>query len=325
MFAERVLCTGGSGFIGTHLIDSLLDKGATLLNLDIAAPKKASHQPYWRKCNILDSDHLEQILSEFRPSYVVHLAARTSTDGKTLDDYADNTTGTANLLDGIRQTPTVSRVVITSSQHVRRPGSGWPKHEEDYLPHGVYGESKVITEKLTRKADLNCTWTIIRPTTIWGPYHTPLARGLWKLMSKGWYVHPKSDPVIRSYGYVKNLVWGIEEILCAPTDTIHKRVLYLGDELIKQSEWIDSFSLVLRGRKTVKIPGGWIQVLAKIGDLLGKLGVGFPMNSARYFNLTTSNPVPVEVAIKQFGPRPYSLEQGIAETVSWLKHQHRAA
>jgi GlcNAc-P-P-Und epimerase len=323
MIVERILCTGGSGFIGTHLVDRLLSKGVELINLDIAAPKKPSHKAYWCECNILDLNHLTRVFSEFRPSHVIHLAARVSTDGKTLDDYQDNTTGTANLLKAIRLTPSVSRVVVASSQHVRKPGSGLPKHDEDYVPHGLYGESKVITEKLTRDADLTCTWTIIRPTTVWGPFHTHLAEGLWKLISKGWYVHPKNDPVIRSYGYVKNVAWGIDEMLNAPSKTVNRRVLYLGDDLIKQSEWIDSFSMALIGRKTTKIPKEWIHFLAIIGDAFGKIGVQFPMNSPRYFNLTTTNPVPVDIIIKQFGVPPYSLASGIAETVSWLKNKSR--
>ena len=81
----------------------------------------------------------------------MHLAARASTEGKTLDDFRDNTVGTANLLETIKVTPSVSQVVITSSQHVRKPGSGFTTDDHDYVPHGLYGESKVITEKLVHE------------------------------------------------------------------------------------------------------------------------------------------------------------------------------
>ena len=96
-------------------------------------------------------------------------------EGKSLNDFRDNTIGTANVLEAIRKTPTISRVVITSSQHVRKPGSGLPQNDEDFAPHGLYGESKKITEQLTRWAGLPCIWTIIRPTTVWGPWHPSLA------------------------------------------------------------------------------------------------------------------------------------------------------
>ncbi|MDP1624574.1 MAG: NAD(P)-dependent oxidoreductase [bacterium] len=319
----KILCTGGSGFIGTHLIDSFLAKGIELINVDIAKPKKQTHNAYWRECNILDLDSLKEVFREFQPSHIVHLAARATMEGKSLDDFRDNTVGTANVLEAVKKTASVSRVVITSSQHVRKPGSGLPQHDEDFAPHGLYGESKVITEQLTRRAELSCTWTIIRPTTVWGPWHPFLPGGLWTMMKRGVYFHPKNDPVIRSYGYVKNVVWGIGKILNAPPNIVDKRVFYLGDEPIKQSEWIDSFSLALIARQTPKIPKEWIFFLARIGDIFEKINIRFPMNSPRYFNLTTTNPVPIDTVIKQFGAPPYSLDQGIAETVLWLKNKGR--
>ena len=93
---------------------------------------------------------------------MIHLAARASMQGTSIDDFLENSTGTENILNAIRQTPSVERVVIASSQHVRKPGSGLPTNDEDYNPHGLYGESKVITEQLTRSADLDCVWTIIQ-------------------------------------------------------------------------------------------------------------------------------------------------------------------
>ncbi|MEI6290934.1 MAG: NAD(P)-dependent oxidoreductase [Chloroflexota bacterium] len=321
MTTSRILVTGGSGFIGTHLIDSLLAKDMAVIYIDIAHPKKAEHLLSWRKCNILDLDNLENIFQEYQPTHVIHLAARTNTEGKNIADFLDNTVGTANVLTAIKKIKNISHVIVASSQHVRKPGSGLPQNDQDFNPHGLYGQSKVITEQLTHQANLNCCWTLIRPTTVWGPYHPFLVSGLWNLMGKGLYLHPKNDPVIRSYGYVKNIVWTIEKILYAPSNLVDKRVLYIGDDSIKQTEWIDSFSMSLIGRKTTKIPKEWIYFLARIGDVFVKIGIRFPMNSPRYFNLTTTNPISIDRVIKQFGAPPYSLEMGIFETVSWLKHE----
>ena len=318
---KRFFITGGSGFIGTHLVDSLISQGVEFINVDIAKPKKQSHIAHWHECNILHSNRLMKVFNQFGPSHVIHLAARATTEGKSLDDFQDNTTGTVNVLKAIKETFSVSRVVITSSQHVRKPGSGLPKNEEDFVPHGLYGESKVITEKETRGANLDCTWTIIRPTTVWGPWHPFLPAGLWRLMNKGWYLHPKNDPVVRSYGYVKNVVWQIEEILRAPAESIAGKVFYVGEESIKQEDWINAFSKALKGRYPLKVPKKWIYLLAIIGDILGILKIKFPMNISRYFNLTTTNPVPLKPMIKLFGSPPYSLDTGIQETVKWLEEQ----
>lgn len=314
----KILVTGSSGFIGTHLAELFQASGINFLNLDIATPKKTSQTAFWRNCNILDAINLAAVFREYQPSHVVHLAARATTEGKTLDDYPENTIGTKNVLEAIQETPGIQRVIITSSQHVRKPGSGIPQQDSDYVPHGPYGESKVITEQLTRSAKLSCEWVIIRPTTIWGPYHPFLPSGLWRLMRKGLYFHPKNDPVIRSYGYVKNTAWLILKLLEAPTALVNQHTFYTGDQPIKQIQWIDSFSSALAGHPAIKIPKNTIHLLARVGDFLNQFGISFPMNSDRFFNLTTTNPVPIDAAINQLGQQPYTLEQGITETVAWL-------
>ena len=319
----RILLTGGSGFIGAHLIDKISTKDAEILNIDIILPKKMEHSKYWKNCNILDTIKLQKIFSDFQPSYVIHLAAKASTGGKNLDDYRDNTDGTKNVVEAAAGTPSVKRIIVTSSQHVRKPGSNLPKSDTDYNPHGFYGESKVITEELTRHANLPCEWVIIRPTTIWGPYHPFLPSGLWRLMSKGMYFHPKNDPVVRSYGYVKNTAWIIKKLLEAPSELVDKRTFYVGDEPIKQEEWIDAFSMALAGRPALKVPKQYINVLSKIGDLLGLVKLPFPMNSSRFFNLTTTNPIPINPIIKQFGKPPYTLQESIQETAEWLTHIYK--
>ncbi|MEW6404812.1 MAG: NAD(P)-dependent oxidoreductase [Chloroflexota bacterium] len=315
----KVLCTGGSGFIGTHLADSLLASGIELLNIDIAQPPKREHTKYWCECNILDFDRLCSLFNDFGPSHVVHLAARTTMEGKSLADFRDNTDGTANVLRATKETYSVDHVIVASSQHVRKPGSGIPRSDDDFVPHGLYGESKVITENLTREVDLACGWTIIRPTTIWGPYHPTLPYGLWKWMRKGLYLHPSNDPVVRSYGYVKNLAWQIREMMAIPLSVTNQKTFYLGDEPIRQVEWINAFSNALIHRDVITVPKILIHLLAYAGDALSLVKIKFPMDSARYFNLTTTNPVPITPAMDALGTPPYSLEAGVEETVSWLK------
>ncbi len=315
----KVLCTGGSGFIGMHVVDSILEMGGDLVNIDIISPKDKKHIPYWRECNILDVDRLNKIFFDFNPTHVIHLAARATMEGRTMDDFIDNTVGTSSLLSIIKNRPSVERVIVTSSQHVRKPGSGLPVSDQDFVPHGLYGESKVITEKITRQSALSCGWVIIRPTTIWGPNHPFLPAGLWKWMYKGLYFHPANDMVVRGYGYVKNIAWQILQLLDAPDLKVCNKVFYVGDEVIKQIDWVRSFSKALINRDVCEVPLRFIYLLSKMGDLMKKFGLKFPMDGPRYFNLTTNNPVSMKPIIDLFGPPPYSMLAGVDETVVWLK------
>jgi nucleoside-diphosphate-sugar epimerase len=317
----RILITGGSGFIGTHLVESLASKGYKILNIDIKKPFLESHMPYWRECDILNYNQLKAEFNIFRPTHVVHLAAETRANCRSLEAYQANTVGTYNLLKVVKGNQDISRVIVTSSQHVRKPGSGLPKHDQDFDPYKLYGQSKVITERLTRDANLRCTWTIIRPTTIWGPWHLGLATGFWRVVIDGKYIHPRNDKVIRGYGYVKNTVYQIEKILDADSEIVNGKVFYLGDTCSRQIEWVNGFSKGLTKKNICEVPQLLIYLLAIIGESLNLFGLRFPMNISRYINMTTTNPVPIDLTIELFGEPPILFEQGVAETVNWLEKE----
>ncbi|MFO1461406.1 MAG: NAD(P)-dependent oxidoreductase [Verrucomicrobiota bacterium] len=318
----RVLVTGGSGFIGRHLIAHLLEKGYEVVNVDITPPAEASQRALWREGSILDASGLERCFRDVRPSRVVHLAALAIMEGKSIDEFSANTDGTANVLAAVRAVGTVERLVVTSTQHVRKPGSPPPKSDEDYVPYMLYGESKVITEKLTRAAGLSGHWTLIRPTAVWGPHHPFLVNGLWRLIHRGLYVHPSHDPVVRSYGYVRNIAWQIERILSLPAASTHGKTLYVGDENARQQDWINGFAQALTGRDVRTVPLWSLRVLAGFGDGVRAVGLRFPLYGSRLYNLITSNPVPIQPTFDILGRGPVAMADGIEETASWLRSQY---
>ena len=189
MRPKRLLLTGGSGFIGANFICEIDRRGRyEVLNLDIAPPKRASKTVIFQRCDLLDRQTVEQSFAEFQPSHVVNLAGRTDMFGATVDDYAANHIGTQNVIAAIRQTPSVENVVFTSSQYVVGPGR-LPAADEDYRPHTVYGQSKVETEKAIRRANLSVSWTIIRPTNIWGRWHPRYPSEFWRVLKQVLCVH----------------------------------------------------------------------------------------------------------------------------------------
>ena len=136
---EKILITGGSGFIGTNLIAYLLIKNTyRLLNLDREMPKITEHQSIWKQVDLCDKDALKKIVIDFSPEYVIHLAARTDLRGKELKDYDTNMLGVSNLLDVLELIPNLKRVIFASSMYVCIPGY-MPKSFEDYAPHTLYG------------------------------------------------------------------------------------------------------------------------------------------------------------------------------------------
>lgn len=317
---KRFLITGGSGFIGTNLVEYLFSANYELLNLDIRTPLNQAHQGWWKECDIRDANKLAGLIRDFRPELIIHLAARTDCDERTTlaSGYASNTVGTANLLDAIRLTPSVDRVIVTSSQFVCRPGH-LPLHDHDYSPHTIYGQSKVETENLTRKANIACTWTIVRPTNIWGPWHLRYRREFWRVVKKGLYLHPAGRPVIRSYGYAGNVIWQCMQILKADPALVSKQVYYVGDKSADIYEWVNAFSLQLTGMPARKAPRSLLCGLAVIGEIVKLAGISFPLALSRYKSMTSDYPVPIDRIFETFGTPPFSLEDGVRETVSWLE------
>lgn len=314
----RILVTGGSGFIGTNFIEVALERGIEILNLDISPPKKQTHIVVWKPCDIMDFNACMDLFQEFQPTHALHLAARTDTDSNELMDYKVNSEGTDTFLRCIKSMPGIKRAVITSTQFVFAP-PGLPENDEQFNPIGAYGMTKVLAEKATRAAELDCTWTIIRPTNIWGPWHPRYPKEFWLVLKKGWYLHPGGAPVMRSYGYVKNVVNQTLKIFEAPATAVHAKVFYVGDPPIPLFDWANLFSLAITGKPVRVVPRMVLRMLAVVGSLLRPVGIRFPITLSRYRSMTEDYLSPMEVTLSQFGAPEYSLQEGVEETVTWLK------
>lgn len=324
----KILLTGASGFIGTNAVQYFLDQGAEVLNLDIAPPLDPDHLPCWKSVDILDAPGLRKAFDDFRPDAVIHLAARAECDESTTVDegYRMNTDGTRNVLEAIKKNQSVSRVIVVSSQFVCGPDNP-PAHDESFHPVTVYGQSKVITEQLTRKADLGCAWTIVRPTNIWGPWHQRYTREFWKIAAKGLYIHPGGKPVVRCYGYVGNLVAHLDKILISPEETVNRQVFYLSDPAGDIYDWASSFCIGLRGSPARRVPRPILRLLGKMGDVIGMVtGRPFYISSSRVRSMTSDYLVPgaIEKTFNTLGPPPFSLEEGVRVTLDWLQRDRKS-
>jgi nucleoside-diphosphate-sugar epimerase len=266
----------------------------------------------------MNAADLNRAFNDLHPRYVAHLAARTDMDGKTVDDYSTNSAGTQHVVDAIRESGTVERAVFVSTQYVVGPGP-LPAHDQDFRPHTIYGESKVRAEKAIRNGRLNCIWTIVRPTNVWGIAHPRYPQEFWRVLARGLYFHPGSRQVIRSYGYVGNVVEQITGIFQQAADLVDRKVFYVGDPPLVLLTWVNAFSQQLTGRPARVIPQAALRVLALAGDGLQKVGIKFPIFSSRLKSMTQDYPTPMEPTYALLGPPKTSLEDGVRETVEWLR------
>lgn len=314
----KILITGGSGFIGTNLVDYYVSKGWNVKNIDLIQPKHPEAMSLWEQCDIRDYASLEVIFLEFTPDYIIHLAARTDLEGKTIDDYSANTKGVENVLKAASQLKNLKKLLITSSMLVCHTGY-IPSNQHDYAPSTFYGESKVITEKLVWANRPNCDWAILRPTSMWGPWFGVPYRNFFDIVKAGKYFHIGHQSCTKTYGYIENAVYQIDQILLSPTLDEANKVFYLGDKpAIFIEEWADQIAAAL-GKKIHRVPFWTIRLAALFGDILKRLSIQFPMTSFRLKNMTTDNIIPLDNTYELAPTPPVDRITGIKRTLKWME------
>jgi len=177
--AEKILVTGGAGFIGSHLAERLLDRGKQVTCLDLfdefydPAIKRrnviaARRNPRYRlvEGDIRDERLVFELLRETLPDVVVHLAARAGVRPSIEQPllYQDvNVRGTSVLLDACARAG-VGRFVFASSSSVYGNNPKVPFSEDDSVDHPIspYAATKKAGELL------GYTWHHLHRIHFWG-------------------------------------------------------------------------------------------------------------------------------------------------------------
>lgn len=172
---KTILVTGGNGFIGKKLIESLLEN--YLVVVFAKNPIQTSFENHdnfkFEKGDIIDSNHTNQIISKYTPSIVIHLASLTGIskcENQPFDSFLTNVFGTFNVIQGCIKNN--SKLIFLSSREVYGDTRGELTKEDDRkIPNNVYGLTKLEAENLILWAHkkFNLNYTILRPTNIYGP------------------------------------------------------------------------------------------------------------------------------------------------------------
>jgi len=159
MEKEKIIVTGGAGFIGSHITDALVEKGAEVHIIDdLSAGKKENINPK-AKFHQLDIRDLESIKPVFvGAKYVFHLAARPRVQysiENPIETHDINITGTLNVLVAAQEAG-VKRVVYSASSSAYGDQTEMPLREDmPTSPKSPYGLQKYVGEVYCR------TWTAV--------------------------------------------------------------------------------------------------------------------------------------------------------------------
>lgn len=318
----RSLVTGGSGFIGTNLVQLLSARGHTVQSLDTVEPRNPAHRSLWVKGDLLDRQGLADALQRFQPEYVYHLGARTDLDGAAIADYPANTEGVSNLVAAIESVESVDRVIFASSRLVCKIGYQ-PQADVDYCPTTAYGESKVEGERIVRAqcGKARFSWVILRPTSIWGPWFDVPYKTFFLSVARGRYVHPAGHGIEKSFGYVGNTVRQLLQVAEVAAGRVHAKTFYLADyPPIDVAEFATSIQRATGARPVMHVPLALLRATAKVGDMLKSLGFASPpITTFRLANLLTPMVHDLRTLEALCGPLQDGLDAGVEETVKWLR------
>ncbi|MEO5800968.1 MAG: NAD(P)-dependent oxidoreductase [Gemmatimonadales bacterium] len=165
----KALVTGGTGFVGGHLIDQLLERGDTVTAL-VRSPARAASAAA-RGVRLVQGDlaDLEALRAATEGQDVIyHVAALTGAVDEA-EFMMANRDGTANLARAAVAAGGAARFVLVSSMAAGGPSRRGVLKEADGhdQPVTMYGRSKLASELVLRGEPLS--WTILRPPTVYGP------------------------------------------------------------------------------------------------------------------------------------------------------------
>jgi UDP-glucuronate 4-epimerase len=317
----HALVTGGAGFVGSHLVDSLLLDGHSVTVLDNFDPfyartlkeeNIAVHRthPAWRlvEADLRDPPRLVGALRGGGYDVIVHLAAKAGIRPSIEDPllYQDvNVTGTQHLLE-LARTEGIPRFVFASSSSVYgvNPRVPWSETDRVLLPISPYASTKVSGELLGHVYShlYGIRFTAVRIFTVYGPRQRPdlAIHKFASLMLKG-----KPIPMFgmgdtrRDYTYVDDAVAGIRAAIAY--DRSPYEIINLGNErTITLRTMVEGLEHALGVRATVEHlpeqPGDVPQTWANISKARALLGyeprVGYREGVGRFVDWITRTPAP---------------------------------
>ncbi|GAA4142023.1 SDR family oxidoreductase [Sphingobacterium kyonggiense] len=202
----KISIIGGSGFVGTKLIERLQDESAyELLNID-----KAPSTPYPQISqigNVLDKDLLSKQLSG--TDLVILLAAEHRDDVSPISAYYDvNVQGMRNTLEAMESNH-ITRIIFTSSVAVYGLDKDNPDESFPADPFNHYGKSKWEAEQVLQewyKSHEDWNINIVRPTVIFGEGNRGNVFNLLNQIASGKFMMIGNGKNQKSMSYIGNIV-----------------------------------------------------------------------------------------------------------------------
>ena len=180
----KILVTGGAGFIGSWIVDLLIEEGYQVIvvdNLSLGRKANINSLATFYEVDILNKE-LDEIIAQELPEIIIHQAALVYIQQSLKDPLADgmvNAMGTLNILNSATRHK-VKKIIYASTCAVYgEPQEEVIKEEHPLQPLSFYGVSKLMGEMYIRLfAEIfNLDYTILRYANVYGPRQEAFGEG----------------------------------------------------------------------------------------------------------------------------------------------------
>ena len=328
MIGRTVMVTGGTGFIGSHLVDSLVAAGMRVRCLVRPASRRsarARHAPPVEVepviGDLLSGQGLERTLEE--ADVIFHVAGVTKAS-RVADYYTGNVRATQNLIAACEKAGT-RRLVHVSSLAAAGPSPDGRPLREDSPPHPVshYGRSKLCAEEAVRRSGLAERAVIVRPAVVYGPRDTDVLEVLlWAAGGRVIQLGGRDQQV--SILHVADLIEGL--LLAAAAEHAGGRIYFLANsEPVSWSELgYRAASLMGRPAKTVSVPlwgaslaGALASFSARLTGTASLLSWDKMKEARQRFWICDPAAARIDLGFRACTP----LSEGLAATLAWYRER----
>jgi len=322
----NVFVTGGTGFIGKHLVEELVKEDYVVSILARNLEKAKDLEDLGVKIikgDVTKPETLEKIDKEIE--VVIHLAALMKFHGAKWEDlYRINVKGTENIIKAAIKRD-VDHFILTSTTEVIGPSERIPADENTPPnPKYDYGKSKLMAEKLALNYYRNegLPITILRPSGVYGPGDLYVTYSVIKAIARGLMSRlPSGGNHYIQFVYVKDVVQGYLKAL------EHKEVA-VGETYIITSEdyytYKEAFSIIAeilgvdlpKGSIPVKLAKVFIWLIEKWNSLRGIDDFVFHVSVVD--DMLTDRVYSINKAKREINYEPkYKFREGMEIAIKW--------
>lgn len=324
----KVLVTGATGFVGSHIADQLLER-----DFEVRAIARKTSNLRWienKRIDIVYSSlsDMDSLISAVKGvDIIIHSAGLTA--ARNLDGYIKgNKQGTLNLLEATQKyNPEIKRFLFVSSLTAVGPSKSASEPVDEKTkcnPITSYGKSKMLAEEVVANFMNEIPVTIVRPPAVYGPRDTATF-DIFKTINMGLAAMIGFDKKLVSLIHVSDLARGI--IDASLSEKSIGETYFISSEKFYEWEILNSYMAEGIGKEkymNLRLPHFLIKTLAGISEVTGRFSSKLPV-----FNLDKGRDFvqsywtcSIEKAKRDLGFREeIDIKDGLISTGKWYKDE----